>query len=236
MGVQPFGRILALKFVKVAATSARLPTLRTAHTPVNDTALDAPQTRPTPDDAADRDALRAVARRDRRAFEQLYRRHHPRLARFLRRFTARADLIDDVVNETMWVVWRQAATFRGDSRVGTWIVGIAYRCMLKGLRGAAPADEVSESMLGHTEAAEMSAWHADPQPARELQDWVEHGLRTLPEDQRATLELAYVAGLSCEEIAVTMGCAVGTVKARMFRARVRLRSVMPALANGSATG
>lgn len=219
--------------VEPAATRARPHTLRTAQTPVNETALDAPF---TPDDAADRDALRAVARRDRRAFEQLYRRHHPRLARFLRRFTARADLIDDVVNETMWVVWRQAATFRGDSRVGTWIVGIAYRCMLKGLRGAAPADEVSESMLGHTEAAEMSAWHTDPQPARELQDWVEHGLRTLPADQRATLELAYVAGLSCEEIAVTMGCAVGTVKARMFRARVRLRSVMPALANGCATG
>ena len=198
--------------------------------PLNHPALD------DPGDATDRSALRGVARQDYRAFEQLYRRHHPRLARFLRRFTARADLVDDVVNETMWVVWRQAATFRGDARVSTWIVGIAYRCMLKGLRAAAPADEVSESMLGHTEAAEMSAWHADPQPARELQDWIEHGLRTLPEDQRATLELAYVAGLSCEEIAVTMGCPVGTVKARMFRARVRLRSVMPALGGDTATG
>ena len=206
---------------------------------MNDTPPDRPGIEPgaDPDRDPDRDTLRAVTRWDRRAFEQLYRRHHPRLARFLRRFTARADLVDDVVNETMWVVWRQAATFRGDSRVSTWIVGIAYRCMLKGLRGTGPVDEVSESMLGRAEAAEMSAWTADPQPAREMQDWVERGLRTLPADQRMTLELAYVTGLSCEEIAATMGCAVGTVKARMFRARVRLRSVMPALGGaGTATG
>jgi RNA polymerase sigma-70 factor, ECF subfamily len=55
-------------------------------------------------------------------------------------------------------------------------------------------------------------------------------LKTLPEDQRVTLELAYFMGCSCEEVAAVMGCAVGTVKARMFHARVRLRNVMPMLA------
>ena len=55
----------------------------------------------------------------------------------------------------------------------------------------------------------------------------------LPDDQRITLELAYGAGHTCEEIAVIMGCAVGTVKARMFHARVRLRSVMPALGSSA---
>ena len=187
------------------------------------------------DDALDRSDLRAAAARDRVAFERLYRRHHSRLARFLRRFTARADLVDDVVNEVMWIVWHQAATFRGESRVGTWVTGIAYRCMLKRLRDAAPPDEVGESMLGSADALTLAAAHADPQPERELHDWVERGLRTLPEDQRMTLVLAYAAGQSCDEIALTMGCAVGTVKARLFRARVRLRSVMPALAGRSAT-
>jgi RNA polymerase sigma-70 factor (ECF subfamily) len=179
-------------------------------------------------EARDLACLHSVAGGDRAAFDELYRRHHPRLARFLRRFTGRADLIDDVVNDTMWIVWRKAHEFRGGSRVGTWITGITYRCMLKALRSGAPAGEVSESALGGFDLDDTAA--ADPQIDHELRDWVERGLRTLPPDQRVTLELAYFMGHSCEEIAVVMGCPVGTVKARMFHARVRLRTVMPALA------
>ena len=181
---------------------------------VNDSATQA--------DSLDRAALRATALRDRAAFEQLYRRHHVRLARFLRRFSTRPELIDAVVNDTMWVVWCHAGEFRGGSKVGTWITGIAYRCMLKALRDAGPG-------ATQAEADAAADAHDDPTEQRELRDWVASGLRTLPDDLRTTLELAYFLGLSCEEIGDVMGCATGTVKARMFHARVRLRNVMPAL-------
>ncbi|RZI72583.1 MAG: RNA polymerase subunit sigma-70, partial [Rubrivivax sp.] len=101
------------------------------------------------DDALDLHCLQATALRDRALFEQLYRRHHPRLGRFLRRYTPRPDLIDDVINETMWVVWRKADEFRGDSKVSTWITGIACRCMLKALRGLGPAHDTSEPSAEH---------------------------------------------------------------------------------------
>lgn len=180
-------------------------------------------------DAAERLWLQAVAARDRQAFERLYRRYHARLSRFLRRYTARPDLIDDVVNDSLWVVWHQAAGFRGDSKVSTWITGIAYRCMLKALRGGAGAQAGVEA-LGELELEVAEApGRPDPQAEHELRDWVQRGLRTLPPDLRLTVELAYFLGQSCEEIAQVMGCAVGTVKARMFHARVRLRNVMPAL-------
>jgi len=175
-----------------------------------------------PADALDRAALHASAGGDRLAFEALYRRHHPRLSRFLRRFNTRGEVIDAVVNDTMWVVWCQAGSFRGASKVSTWVTGIAYRCMLKALREAGPA-------ASQAEADAADAAHDDPAPGRELRDWVASGLRTLPEDLRTTLELAYFMGLSCEEIGEVMGCASGTVKARLFHARVRLRNVMPAL-------
>jgi RNA polymerase sigma-70 factor, ECF subfamily len=181
-------------------------------------------------DAADASELRAAGLGDRAAFALLYRRHHPRLSRFLRRFTPRRELIDEVVNDTMWVVWHKAAEFRGDSKVSTWIIGIAYRSMLKALRSGAPVEEIGEGLLDAHELAQAAAQHDEKGPDAELQNWVAQGLRTLPEDQRVTLELAYFMGCSCEEIAAVMGCAVGTVKARMFHARVRLRSVMPALA------
>lgn len=63
----------------------------------------------------------------------------------------------------------------------------------------------------------------------EVFDWVTKGLVLLPIDQRLTLELAYWMGYSQEEIAEIMECPVSTIKARMFRARVTLRSTLPKL-------
>jgi RNA polymerase sigma-70 factor, ECF subfamily len=187
-------------------------------------------------DTQDAAWLQAAGQGHRDAFALLYRRHHPRLARFLRRFTARRELIDEVINDTLWVVWQKAAEFRGESKVSTWIIGIAYRCMLKALRSGAPAEEIGEGLLNAHELAEAAAatehndGTANGGGHAELQNWLARGLKTLPEDQRVTLELAYFMGCSCEEIAAVMGCATGTVKARMFHARVRLRNVMPMLA------
>lgn len=174
------------------------------------------------EEALERLCLSRVAAGDRAAFEELYRRLHPRLVRFLRRFCGRRDLIDEVINDALWVVWRQAASFRGDSKVSTWITGIAYRCMLRALRDL-PAAELGEA--GEADEAQAAGSGDDA----ELRNWVDCGLRSLPADQRETLELAYFLGCSCEEIAAIMDCAVGTVKARMFRARLRLRTVMPLL-------
>lgn len=189
---------------------------------------------PASDDPAQRHLLNAIASGDRVALARLYRQQHARLARFLRRCTVQPELIEEVINDTMWVVWCKAADFRGDSAVSTWITGIAYRTMLRALRGRAPGEEVGEAMLPpqqFEQAMEAFAARAEgDDPDAERRDWLAQGLRHLPDDQRLTLELAYGLGHSCEEIAAIMGCAVGTVKARMFHARVRLRSVLPQLA------
>lgn len=175
------------------------------------------------DNLRDLDLLRRVALRERPAFETLYHAYHRRLARFLGRLTRRHDLIDEAINDTLWIVWQKAADFRGGSQVCTWIMGIAYRCTLKSLRraGAAGVEYVQEA-------------HADdaveqPVEAQELRDWVAHGMSHLPLEQRTTIELAYYLGHSCEEIADIMDCPVSTVKARMFHARGKLRSLLPRL-------
>lgn len=164
--------------------------------------------------------IRAIAQGDRVAFEQLYRSYHGLLVRFLLRSTSRRDLVDEVVNGTLWSVWRGASRFRAESSPRSWIIAIAYRTLMKALRdqpfdiGTASAqDEMAEIPAQHQHAAQL-----------EIQQWVNAGLKLLPEEQRMTIELAYFLGQSCEEIAQIMGCPVGTVKARMFHARVRLRS------------
>src|SRR6478736_8421502 len=77
--------------------------------------------------AREKDLIARIADGDRKAFEELYYLYHRRLARFLTRLTRRYDLSEEVVNDTFWVVWRKARTFRGDSQPSTWILGIAYR-------------------------------------------------------------------------------------------------------------
>lgn len=172
--------------------------------------------------------LKASAGGDRASFEHLYRHCQPRLRRFVLRCCAREDMADEIVNEALWMAWRGAASFRGDSRVSTWIHGIAYRCMLKALRDGVSNEEINASALAETELAQAEpSVHEGPE--REMRDWVSRGLATLPTEQRITLELAYYLGESCEDIARIMNCATGTVKARMFHARVRLRNVLPAL-------
>jgi RNA polymerase sigma-70 factor (ECF subfamily) len=187
----------------------------------------------SPDEAARRDdeagdlaRIGAVARGDRAAFEQLYLRYHARLARFLARHTAQRHLVDEIINEALWVVWRTAGDFRGESKVSTWIVGIAYRCLLKALRGHAAAPRQGEPAEAASAAEAGDDLETD---RRELRDWVVQGLRLLPPEQRMTMELVYYLGQSYEEVAAIMDCAVGTVKARMFHARLRLRNTLPAL-------
>ena len=172
--------------------------------------------------------LRRVAAGERAALDALYLTYQPRLARFLVRFTRRDDVIDEVVNDTFFIVWRKADEFRGASRVSTWIMGIAYRCTLAALR----AHDSGPLEFGLME--ELSQPGVDPQSGREEADWVAKGLARLPNEQRMTMELAYGMGLSLEEIASTMDCPVGTVKARMFHARMKLRNLLPALAGEAA--
>ena len=75
----------------------------------------------------------------------------------------------------------------------------------------------------------------DPGEDRELRDWLAKGLERLSVDQRVVVELVYGVGHSLDDVAVIMQCPVGTVKARLFYARVKLRNVLPALAGESIT-
>jgi RNA polymerase sigma-70 factor (ECF subfamily) len=180
-------------------------------------------------DTNDRMLLQRMAAGDRVALATLYHSYHGRLCRFLTRLTRRADVIEEVINDCLWIAWQKAGDFRGDSRVSTWIMGIAYRCGLKALRqrGDEPVedDNIPEDRIPSTH----------PDEDRELRDWLSKGLDRLTADQRVVIELVYGVGHTLDDVATIMGCPVGTVKARLFHARVKLRNVLPALAGESIT-
>jgi RNA polymerase sigma-70 factor (ECF subfamily) len=175
-----------------------------------------------PKERAERVLIDRIAQHDRRAFEALYRGYFPRLTRFLENMTRRAQVVDEVLDDTMLVVWRKADTYNGRSKVSTWIFAIAYRKALKALKRLDdPVD---------FDGAE-AAGPADSEPdgelmLQQLRLVLGDAIRQLSAEQRAVIELTYYQGFSCREIADVVGCPVETVKTRMFYARRRLKLLL----------
>lgn len=172
-------------------------------------------------EADDGELVRQIREGDRLAFQALYRAYFPRLARFLDRMTRNVPLLEEVINDTMLVVWQKADSYDGSSKVSTWIFGIAYRQALKALRALdEPLEDLPEPP--------GEEWH-EPEhalAARQLQRGVGRALDALPLEQRAVVCLTYYHGMAYQEIAETMGCPVNTVKTRMFHARLRLKDML----------
>ena len=169
---------------------------------------------------SDRELLIAIAAGNRRALEELYLGYQRPLSGFLSRFTHCRENIEEIINDTFMVVWRGADNFRWESQVSSWIFGIAHRTALKSIRR-------QKNYAGVRSFAELRVQTVDPMLDAEVQDWVTHGLNRLPDEQRLALELAYHMGYSLVEIADITAAPIGTVKARMFLARQKLRQHLP---------
>ncbi len=169
----------------------------------------------------ERELLRRISGGDRDAFRDLYIRYHRRLGRFLTRVTRGREDAEEIINDTLWIVWQRAGDFRNASRVSTWIMGIAYRRALKLIRRAATHARAMTLEISDTEATASDALEA-----AENRQMLDRALASLPLEQRLVLEFTYYMDHSCEEIAEIMECPVNTVKTRMFHARRKLRTLL----------
>lgn len=166
--------------------------------------------------------LDSVAGEDMNAFETLYRAYQPRLRRFIGGMTRQPALVDEVLDDTMMVVWRKAHTYNREAKISTWIFAIAYRQTLKALRRR--NDPVA---LGDEQSASSTAPGPDAaMQQHELHRHLSDALAELSAEQRAVIELTYYMGYACGEIAAIMGCPVATVKTRMFYARRKLKTLL----------
>jgi RNA polymerase sigma-70 factor (ECF subfamily) len=177
-----------------------------------------------PGNDLDRALIAAIAAGDETAFNEIHARYYPRIARFIRRITPRFELIAEITNDTLWAVWQCARTFKGSSRVSTWIMGIAYHVGIKALRRSSRREAHEEPMRDFIEATH------EPWSNGDDREWLGAALVQLAEEQRTVLELFYHFGHSCEEIAELIDCPTNTVKSRMFHGRRNLQRLLPRLA------
>ena len=173
-----------------------------------------------PTEMSDAELVSCIAdNRDRDALAVLYQRYSSSLAGFIARKLPDQRLVDDVYNEVMFTVWEKAPSFRGDSKISTWIFGIAYRICLNQMRKEAKhMKNMDEQELDELPMKSVSSDEKNDQLAA-----LKTAMLNLSEEHRQVTELAYYMGNSVAEIAAIMQCPVNTVKTRLYHARLQLK-------------
>lgn len=180
---------------------------------------------------SDRALIARIADGDQAALRELANRHYTRIFRFVLRFIADRGLAEDVVNDILLAVWRQAAHFEHRSSVATWLLGIArYKALDARRRRRA-------STVGLDEAEEAALVDETSRPDADIQRtdssaYLRRCIDALPAEQGLLIDLVYYHGKSVTEAAIIVGIPANTVKTRMFLARKKLAAMLALEANG----
>ncbi len=167
--------------------------------------------------------IRAIAeQRDRAAFAALFVQYAPRLKAYVRRLGAADDAAEEIVQETMLMVWRKAALFDpARAAPSTWIFTILRNLRIDMLRRARPLPP------------ELAAGEpAEPADADDLIDAAQRtarlraALASLPAEQAEVVRLSFFDERPHAEIERALGIPLGTVKSRLRLAMARLRRVL----------
>ncbi|NDY91610.1 RNA polymerase sigma factor RpoE [Ideonella livida] len=194
----------------------------------------------TPQVDPDVELVERVKRGDQKAFEMLVLKYQRRIERLIGRIVRDSDLVFDLVQETFIRAYRALPQFRGDSAFYTWLYRIAVNTAKKAAIELRRDPVVSEAALAGDDDDEETSWRsrepsdmATPEAllaSKEIAATVNAAIDALSEDLRQAITLREIEGLSYEEIAEVMGCPIGTVRSRIFRAReaiaARLRPLL----------
>jgi len=175
---------------------------------------------------ADVELLKRLAEGDGEAIGLLYDRYAPVLLPLAIRIVRDRAEAEDVVHDAFVAVSDRAGQYTADrGSVGAWLVTLVRNLSIDRTRRRDRRGALVREVLAH----EPVAPPADPEG--QTADAVERGkvrraMASLPEVQRATLEVAFFEGLSYPEIAAREGVPLGTIKSRAARALASLREAL----------
>jgi RNA polymerase sigma-70 factor (ECF subfamily) len=129
-------------------------------------------------------------------------------------------IAEDAVQEAMTAVFRKAHTFRGESKVSTWMYMIVQNACIDLLRKESVRPQLSES---DESSIVESATFADQSDTKIV---MTQALATLPDDQRIALTMTIMEGYSIDEVAQIAGVAPGTIKSRCSRGKEALATYL----------
>ena len=177
-------------------------------------------------DVSDLSLVRRVQRGDKGAFDVLVLKYQHKLVKLVTRYVRNPAEAEDIAQEAFIKAYRALPQFRGDSAFYTWLYRIAINTAKNAVvsRDRSPVDydfdrdsiDESYDMQGRLKDSETPEGLV---LTDEIRQTVNGAIEQLPEDLRTAIVLRELEGLSYEQIAATMGCPVGTVRSRIFRAR-----------------
>ncbi|MGH1371817.1 MAG: RNA polymerase sigma factor RpoE [Cellvibrionaceae bacterium] len=173
----------------------------------------------------DQQLVERVQKGDKRAFDLLVLKYQHKMVSVVGRYIHDSHEVYDVVQEAFIKAYRALGNFRGDSQFYTWLYRIAINTAKNYLvsRGRRPpATDVDVEDAEYYSGSDLLKDVDTPESnlfRDELKAEVDSAIKELPEDLRTAVTLREMEGLSYEEIADVMGCPVGTVRSRIFRAR-----------------
>ena len=173
----------------------------------------------------DSELVRRAQAGDKTAFDLLVRKYQQKVINLVSRFVQDPSEALDVAQETFIKAYRALNNFRGDSQFYTWIYRIAANTAKNHLASRArksPTWSVDVEDAEHFAGENGLKEYDNPENlllTEEIKQTVFRAIENLPEDLKTAITLRELEGLSYEDIAQVMGCPIGTVRSRIFRAR-----------------
>lgn len=165
------------------------------------------------------------------AISSLYLEYHRSVRNYVfKTFTQDDTVIEEVVQDTFFEVWKRPDRFRGESKFKTWLLGIARHKTIDRLRKnvihhvpieeieeTLPSEEISTSDLIHKEQIQQGLKYC-------LESLFAAG--KLSDAHREVIHLAYIQDLDILEIAQVLNCVESTIKTRLHYARLRIKNCL----------
>jgi RNA polymerase sigma factor (sigma-70 family) len=167
--------------------------------------------------STERELIGRIASGDRSAMDRLYVCYYSQLFNFFAILTSRADLVEELIVDTMLKVWRERATIKEKGTVAVWIMSIAYSYAMNLVRDVAGSQRHTQPPVPHPDQEGTSL------ALVEASSSAHNLLLRLPGEQRAVLHLAYAGGFSRQDIANIMQISGECVQMLLADASCRLR-------------
>lgn len=174
----------------------------------------------------DQQLVERVQRGDKAAFDLLVAKYQRKIFRLLSRLVRDPAEIEDVAQEAFIKAYRALPNFRGDSAFYTWLYRIAINTaknylVSQGRRAPTTTEADIEEAETFDDGDQLRDLNTPDSMllSKQVAEAVNRAIDALPEDLRTAIVLRELEGLSYEEIAESMGCPIGTVRSRIFRAR-----------------
>lgn len=169
--------------------------------------------------------VQRVQQGDKAAFNVLVKKYQHRIANLISRYVSNHGDVADVSQEAFIKAYRALPGFRGESAFYTWLYRIAVNSAKNYLVANGrkpPTSDVDAEDAEFYEGSDALKEHDSPEKlllSDEIRSVVINSIEKLPDELRTAITLRELEGLSYEEIAAVMGCPIGTVRSRIFRAR-----------------